>query len=169
VELIGQVPSTVVLVDHALARAVDKGAIGQIVISGDPNPEIFEDVTGTGEAAAGGHEMTGTTEGAATGESVSILPGAWTTQDLSAPDEFEATEDPADYSVNTLTVSVGTTVTWTNDDEGQMHTVTAVDGSFDSGFLETGATFSYTFTEVGEFEYFCTPHPWMRAKVIVEG
>ncbi len=42
VELIGQVPQTVVLVDHALARAFDKGAIGQIVIEGDQNPEIFE-------------------------------------------------------------------------------------------------------------------------------
>jgi len=42
VELIGQVPSTLVLVDHALSRAFDKGAIGQIVIEGEPNPEIFE-------------------------------------------------------------------------------------------------------------------------------
>jgi nitrite reductase (NO-forming) len=42
VELIGQVPSTVVLVDHALARAFDKGALGHIVIEGEPNPEIFE-------------------------------------------------------------------------------------------------------------------------------
>jgi plastocyanin len=58
-------------------------------------------------------------------------------------------------------------VTWTNDDN-QLHTVTAVDGSFDSGFLEVGASFSYTFTEVGDFEYFCLPHPWMRARVVVE-
>ena len=42
VELIAQVPMTIVLVDHALARAFDKGAIGQIVINGDPNPEIFQ-------------------------------------------------------------------------------------------------------------------------------
>jgi plastocyanin len=48
-----------------------------------------------------------------------------------------------------------------------MHTVTAVDGSFDSEFLNTGASFSFTFDEVGEFEYYCLPHPWMRAKVIV--
>ena len=50
-----------------------------------------------------------------------------------------------------------------------MHTVTAADGSFDSGFLNEGDTFSYTFDEPGEYEYFCSPHPWMRAKVIVEG
>jgi nitrite reductase (NO-forming) len=42
VELVGQVPSTIVLVDHALARVFDKGALGQIVISGEPDAEIFE-------------------------------------------------------------------------------------------------------------------------------
>jgi nitrite reductase (NO-forming) len=42
VELIGQVPATLVLVDHALARAFDKGAIGQVIVEGEPNPEIFE-------------------------------------------------------------------------------------------------------------------------------
>ena len=169
VELIGQVPSTIVLVDHALARAVDKGAIGQIVVSGDENLEIFEDVTGGGAGAGGGHEMGGGGEPAAAGEEVSIVAGAWTAQDMGAADEFEATESPADYSVNMLTVEVGTTVTWTNDDPNQMHTVTDANGAFDSGFLQTGDSWSYTFEEPGEFEYFCQPHPWMRAKVIVEG
>ncbi len=42
VELVAQVPQTIVLVDHALARAFDKGAIGQIVVTGDRNPEIYE-------------------------------------------------------------------------------------------------------------------------------
>jgi nitrite reductase (NO-forming) len=42
VELVGQVPSTIVLVDHALARTFDKGALGQIIIEGEANPEIFE-------------------------------------------------------------------------------------------------------------------------------
>ena len=162
VELIGQIPSTIVLVDHALARAVDKGAIGQIVVTGAANPEIFEDVTGGGEP-------TGTTAGHNMGpvEEVSIVAGAFNAQPMDAADEFAETEGQADYSVNVLTVKVGTMVTWTNGDE-QMHTVSAVDGSFDSGFLETGAAFTYTFTQPGEFEYFCQPHPWMRAKVIVE-
>lgn len=166
VELVGQIPSTIVLVDHALSRAVDKGAIGQIVVSGQANPEIFEEVTaanGNGAASAS-TEPTG-----AARETISIVEGAWTTQDLGAADEFAAIEDPVDYSVNVLTVKVGTTVTWTNDDPGQMHTVTDVDGAFDSGFFETGESWSHTFDEVGEFEYYCLPHPWMRAKVIVEG
>jgi nitrite reductase (NO-forming) len=42
VELVGQVPATLVLVDHALTRAFDKGAIGQIIVEGEPNREIFE-------------------------------------------------------------------------------------------------------------------------------
>jgi nitrite reductase (NO-forming) len=42
-----------------------------------------------------------------------------------------------------------------------IHTVTPVDGVFDSGFLNEGETWSYTFEKQGEFEYLCTPHPWM--------
>jgi nitrite reductase (NO-forming) len=42
VELVGQVPSVIVLVDHALSRAFYKGAIGEVVVEGDPDPEIFE-------------------------------------------------------------------------------------------------------------------------------
>lgn len=49
------------------------------------------------------------------------------------------------------------------------HTVTAVDGSFDSELLDPGESWSYTFETPGEYEYYCLPHPWMRARVIVEG
>ena len=64
-------------------------------------------------------------------------------------------------------VSTGTTVTWTNKDS-VIHTVTEVNDGFDSGFLKQGDTWSFTFDEPGEYEYYCLPHPWMRAKVIVE-
>jgi plastocyanin len=112
----------------------------------------------------------GTGDGGETpaGEAVSIVAGAWSAQDMGAADEFSESESPADYSVNLLTVKVGTTVTWTNNDPGQMHTVTEVNGGFDSGFINTGDSWSYTFEEAGEFEYYCMPHPWMRAKLIVE-
>lgn len=171
VEMIGQVPMTVVLVDHALARAFDKGAIGTVVIEGDPNPEIFEAFGLQGTPAPTGSaapSVEPSPSQAAAGEPVSIVAGSSVLQDANAPDEFEASESPADYSVNVLTVKAGTTVTWTNDDPDMLHTVTAVDGGFDSGFLRTGETWSYTFTTAGEFEYYCLPHPWMRAKVIVE-
>ncbi len=166
-ELVGQVPSTIILVDHALSRTFDKGAIGLIVVEGEENPEIFEEVTAGGDSQASEPVPT---EEAATGDVVdlAIVAGSGDAQDMDAPDEFADSEDPADYSVNVLTVQVGTTVTWTNEDS-ILHTVTAVDGSFDSGFYGEGETWSYTFTESGEFEYYCLPHPWMRAKVIVEG
>jgi uncharacterized repeat protein (TIGR01451 family) len=71
------------------------------------------------------------------------------------------------YSPSTITIHVGDTVTWTN--VGAMaHTVTADDGSFDSGSLNTGDTWSMTFQTAGTFTYYCTPHPWMKGTVIVK-
>ncbi len=67
---------------------------------------------------------------------------------------------------DTLTVSVGSTVTWFNSDN-IAHTATADDGSFDSGVLGRGESFSFTFSEPGEFEYICTLHPYMKGKIIV--
>jgi nitrite reductase (NO-forming) len=166
VELIGQVPSTIILVDHALSRTFDKGAIGQVVVEGEPNPEIFEHVDAAGDGAA---TDGGDTDGSA-GDTVDvgILVGSGNTAPTDAPDEFAEEETPGDYSINVLEIPVGTTVTWTNQDS-VIHTVTAVDESFASGFMREGETWSYTFEEPGEFEYLCTPHPWMRARVIVTG
>jgi plastocyanin len=73
---------------------------------------------------------------------------------------------------NTFTPEVveiikGTTVVWTNDD-GVPHTVTSISGAFDSGNIDPGKTYSYTFNEVGPFEYRCGVHPSMtHGKVIV--
>ena len=66
----------------------------------------------------------------------------------------------------TLTVPVGTTVTWTNNDSAG-HTVTADDGSFSSDTLGSGATFSQTFATAGTFAYHCKIHPSMTATVTV--
>jgi nitrite reductase (NO-forming) len=176
VELEGQVPMTVLLVDHALARAFDKGAIGQVVITGEDDAEIFEEVAAAdiGDVEGGAPPVEPSPQpepDAAAGDAaqVSILAGSSAVQDEGAADEFADAEDPGDYSVNVLEIAVGDTVTWTNDDTGVVHTVTAADGSFDSGLLGPGQSWSYTFTEPGEFEYFCTPHPWMRARVVVTG
>jgi LPXTG-motif cell wall-anchored protein len=65
-----------------------------------------------------------------------------------------------------ITVSVGTTVTWTN--EGPTaHTATADGGTFDTGNLVKGASGSYKFTKAGKYDYHCTPHPYMKASVTV--
>ena len=65
-----------------------------------------------------------------------------------------------------LTVPAGTEVTWTNDDP-TAHTVTADDDGFDSGVLDPGQTFSWTFETTGTVTYFCAIHPDMRGSITV--
>ena len=66
----------------------------------------------------------------------------------------------------TVVIGVNNTVVWTNNDNIP-HTVTASDGSFDSGNMNPGATFTYTFTKPGSYQYICTIHPWMHGYVTV--
>jgi plastocyanin len=70
---------------------------------------------------------------------------------------------PADI---TVVIGVNNTVKWTNNDN-MPHTVTASDGSFDSGNLNPGATYIYTFTKAGVYHYTCTYHSWMHGTVTV--
>ena len=72
------------------------------------------------------------------------------------------------FSPDTLTVPVGTTVTWENSDS-LPHTSTSEDEVWDSGTLESGGEFSFTFEEAGTFSYFCEIHPSMNGSVVVEG
>ena len=66
-----------------------------------------------------------------------------------------------------LTVPVGTTVTWVNDDD-EPHTVVESNTLFKSHALDTGDKFSFTFTALGKFQYFCTIHAHMVGTVVVE-
>lgn len=70
------------------------------------------------------------------------------------------------YDSAELTVTVGTTVTWTNNDP-VAHTVTDVNQAWDSGLFEQGYTYSKTFTEPGTYDYYCIPHPMMIGRVVV--
>ena len=77
-----------------------------------------------------------------------------------------------DFVFEDISVSGGVTVVWTNMDN-KAHTTTSgvppdVSGVWDSPFLKQSQTFSYRFTEVGEFEYWCRVHPFMTATVKVE-
>jgi plastocyanin len=95
--------------------------------------------------------------------SVSIVPGSSSLTDTA-------------YQPNPVQVSVGDTVTWTNDDT-QPHTVTSgqngqPDGRFDSSpnfnpLLAPGDTFSHTFTEAGQYPYYCALHPNQVGRVTV--
>ena len=75
--------------------------------------------------------------------------------------------DNFSFGPKTLTVSVGTTVVWTNRDDIP-HTVVSTDGVFKSKVRDTDEKFSYTFTKAGEYSYYCTIHPKMTGKVVVQ-
>ena len=63
-------------------------------------------------------------------------------------------------------VPPGTWITWSNDGQ-DAHTVTAMDGSFDSGNLDPSEGFSWFFDQPGTFQYLCTLHPWMAGRIVV--
>jgi plastocyanin len=71
------------------------------------------------------------------------------------------------FSPQSVTIKAGDTVVWTNKDSVE-HDVTAADGSFKSGILASGATFSHPFAQAGTYEYSCTLHPGMNGTVIVQ-
>jgi len=72
------------------------------------------------------------------------------------------------FSPASITIKVGTKVTWTNGDEVK-HNVAMDDGAEgpSSQMLSKGDTYTYTFTKAGTFKYHCTPHPSMKGTVIV--
>jgi plastocyanin len=75
--------------------------------------------------------------------------------------------DNFSFAPQTLTVPVGATVTWTNGDDIP-HTAVSTDGVFKSKVMDTDEKFSYTFTKPGTYAYYCTIHPKMTGKVIVQ-
>jgi plastocyanin len=71
------------------------------------------------------------------------------------------------FAPPTLTVPAGTTVMWKNEDDIP-HTVTSTTKAFKSQALDTDDNFSFTFTTPGVYEYFCSLHPHMTGKIVVE-
>jgi len=106
--------------------------------------------------AACGQSSTPTTPSPVTmnGMTVSIVSGA---KDLTS----------TAYNPNPITVSTGTTVTWMNNDS-ITHTSTSSTGTWDSGTMAPGASFSHTFASAGTFTYHCAIHPNMVGTVTVQ-
>ncbi len=71
------------------------------------------------------------------------------------------------FAPQNLTIRAGTTVTWTNKDDVP-HTVVSSTKKFRSGVLDTDGKFSFTFNNPGTYEYFCSVHPHMTGRVIVQ-
>jgi plastocyanin len=64
-------------------------------------------------------------------------------------------------------IAVGSTLAWRNDDQ-VVHTVKALNGSWESPPIEPGGVYRYTFAQAGEFEITCGPHPFMKQTVEVK-
>ena len=76
------------------------------------------------------------------------------------------------YVPSIITINRGDSVTWLNNDVA-FHTVTSgyygnTTGIFDSGHIDPGKIYTKTFTDAGEYPFFCTLHPWMAGTIIVK-
>ncbi|MCJ7473074.1 MAG: cupredoxin family copper-binding protein, partial [Actinobacteria bacterium] len=93
-----------------------------------------------------------------------VLGEASETEVKSSVDHEVSIEDFA-FNPSDLTIKVGDTVTWTNND-GAAHTVKM--DTFESETMPKGDTFSFTFSDAGIYKYICGIHPSMNGKIIVE-
>src|SRR5215208_7040241 len=128
--------------------------------------------TGTTGNTTGTNATTTGTTGNTTGTSATSAGGGTSVSIVSGSSSLTDTA----YQPNPIQVSVGNTVTWTNDDS-QPHTVTSgsnvqPDNKFNSSpnftpLLNPGQTFSFTFTQAGDYPYFCMLHPNMVGTVNV--
>ena len=71
------------------------------------------------------------------------------------------------FAPKDVTVQTGQAVTWSWQDQGNQHSVTANDGSFESCLHNAGYTFTVTFTKPGTYAYRCSIHPQMIGRVTV--
>jgi plastocyanin len=87
--------------------------------------------------------------------------------DQSSAANVEVKIDNFSFGPQTVTVPVGATVTWINRDDIP-HTVVSTDGLFNSKVRDTDEKFSYTFAKAGTYPYYCSVHPKMTGKVVVQ-
>jgi plastocyanin len=85
---------------------------------------------------------------------------------FAASGEAHVDIDNFTYNPGTITVRVGTKVEWVNNDDIP-HTIAETNGKFVSQALDTEDKFAFTFTQPGTYDYFCSLHPHMVAKVVV--
>ena len=96
---------------------------------------------------------------------IATVAGASLTQ--AAPADQTVSIDAFAFAPAETSVPTGTSVVWTNLQNGVQHTTSSRHGLWDSGALSTGDAFRFTFTQVGDFAYQCTIHPSMRGIVHV--
>ena len=90
---------------------------------------------------------------------------AETPADQAAPNTV--TIDNFVFQPMTIEITRGTTVTWVNKDDIP-HVVASTTGKFKSRAIDTDGTFTFTFSEPGTYEYYCSVHPKMTGKIVVK-
>lgn len=98
---------------------------------------------------------------------LALLAGRQATLAAPAAAPAEVKIDNFSFSPATLTVPVGTSVTWTNRDDIP-HNVVSDDKSIKSKALDTDEKFTFTFSKPGTYSYFCSIHPKMKGTVVVQ-
>jgi len=115
------------------------------------HPRVIENVNSSDSIPTQSHDDSGHA-----GSTVKIIKGAW---DKNQENNYEPSE---------MTVAEGATVGWINEDS-IVHTVTSKQqGLFDSSIIAPGQQWQYQFAEEGEYNYYCTVHPWMQGSVHVK-
>ena len=152
--------------DAATAEAVETPEVeGEVDETATTEPAADEEATTEADAEATTEpEEEATTEPAADDEQ------ATEEAEAEAPEGEEVAVDIVNFSYNPnpVEIAAGDTVTWTNQD-GVPHTATGQDRDvLQSGAIASGDSFSETFEEAGEFEYFCEFHPGMVGTIVVE-
>ncbi len=122
------------------------------------------------EAGSGGEAAMSGGEEAGTDEAASEDAAANEASEESAVMTGAAAVDISNFAFNppTIEIAVGDTVTWTNNDSAAHTATQQPSGSgFQSGALQPGDSFSFTFDTAGTYDYFCEFHPGMTGQVIV--
>ena len=105
---------------------------------------------------------------------LTVVTGGFRQRPATADDPVPAVIQDFAFQPETLTVAPGTSVQWINQDTAP-HTVTSgqpraadAGAAFDSGLLNAGDAFSFTFVDEGTYDFFCLYHPYMRGTVVVQ-
>jgi plastocyanin len=125
------------------------------------HPDMTGSITVRGGSGGGGG-------GGAAATPTPKAPPKPTPKPTAAPGSDSVTVVDFDFRPGTIDVAAGTTVIWSNDGVAP-HTVTAKDGSWDSGMVAAGDAFRRTFTTAGSYAYLCSFHPDMTGTVRVSG
>jgi plastocyanin len=141
---------------HVVQHA-DLGMIGVLIVLNSNGQLPTAAPTTTSLTTSNSSALTLTTLTSSKVSQVQILSGA----------SLNSTSNGFSPSTIHVVIGVNNTVMWTNND-GTPHTVTANDGSFDSGAITAGQSWTYTFTQPGTYQYHCSYHSWMTGTVIVE-